>query len=174
MALEDRIEVVSVVEETYALTGRVLSTDVPGAIDPGIRPEIMQQIRSAQIDPLVTDAEMLSLLRNAYFDLVETVVRLRDELLGPSGESYDSALEQVHLTGSGRAMKVRGWRRALNFVLGGAPGDRAKWIKKALEWANIILGSLGGVPVVGTIADPIRELKESVEAQADDDQSSTQ
>jgi hypothetical protein len=174
MALEDRIEVVSVVEETYALTGRVLSTEVPGAIEPGIRPEIMQQIRSAQIDPLVTDAEMLSLLRSAYFDLVETVVQLRDELLGPNGGSYDSALEQVHLTGSGRAMKVQGWRRALNFVLGGAPGDRPKWIKKALEWADIILGSLGGVPVVGTIADPIRELKESVEAQADDDQSSTQ
>ena len=173
MALEDRLEVVSVVEETYALTGRVLSTDVPGAIDPGIRPEIMQQIRSAQIDPLVTDAEMLSLLRSAYFDLVETVVRLRSELLGPNGESYDTALEQVHLTGSGRAMKVRGWRRALNSVLGGGPGDRPKWIKKALKWANIILGSLGGVPVIGTLADPIQELKESVEAQADDDQSST-
>lgn len=111
--------------------------------------------------------------RSQSIDLVETVVRLRSELLGPNGESYDTALEQVHLTGSGRAMKVRGWRRALNSVLGGGPGDRPKWIKKALEWANIILGSLGGVPVIGTLADPIQELKESVEAQADDDQSST-
>jgi hypothetical protein len=26
--------------------------------------------------------------------------------------------------------------------------------QESLEWANIILGSLGGVPVVGTLADP--------------------
>ena len=174
MALEDRAEIASVVEDAYALTGRVLSTDVPGILDPGVRPEIMQRIRNAEIDPLVTDEEMLSLLRAAYFDLVETVVQLRDQLLGPSGESYDPALQQVHLADRGRAVKVRGWRRALDHVLGGAPSDRPKWIKKALEWANIILGSLGAVPVVGILADPIKELKESVEAQADDDQSSTQ
>ena len=55
MALEDRAEIASVVEEAYALTGRVLSTDVPGILDPGARPEMMQRIRSAEIDPLVTD-----------------------------------------------------------------------------------------------------------------------
>jgi hypothetical protein len=105
--------------EAYAFTGRVLSTDVPSVLYPGIRPEIMQRIRGAEIDRLVTDAEMLSLLRTAHFDLVETVVRLRREFLGPTGESYDTALQQVHLTGSGRSVKVRGWRRALDFCLGG-------------------------------------------------------
>lgn len=174
MALEDRFEIVSVVEETYGLVGRVLSTDVPGALYPGIRPDIMERIRSAEIDPLVTDAEMLSLLRTAYFELVQTVVLLRDQLLGTAGETYDTSLQQVQLTGSGRSMKVRGWRRALDRVLSGPAGDRPRWIKKALEWANIILGSLGGVPVIGPLADPIKELKESVEAQADDDQNPTQ
>ena len=69
MALENRVEIASVVEEAYALTGRVLSTDVPGLLDPGVRPEMMQRIRNAEIDPLVTDEEMLSLLRTAYFTL---------------------------------------------------------------------------------------------------------
>ena len=170
MALEDRVEIVSVVEEAYGLVGRVLSTDVPDALYPGIRPNVMGRIRSAEIDPLVTDSEMLSLLQVAYFDLVQTVLLLRGQLLGATGENYDFSLQQVQLTGSGRAVKVRGWRRALDRVLGGPPGERPRWIKKALEWANIILGSLGNVPGIGLIADSINELKESVEAQADDDQ----
>lgn len=174
MALEDRFEIVSVIEETYGLMGRLLSTDMPSAILPGIRPDIMEQIRIAELGPLVTDAEMLSLLRTAYFDLAETVVRLREQLLAPVGESYDAPLQQAQLAGSGRNMKVRGWRRALDRVLGGPPAERPKWVKKALEWANVILGSLRGVPIVGPLADPIKELKESVEAQADDDQSAAQ
>jgi hypothetical protein len=170
MALEDRVEVVSVVEEVYGLVGRVLSTEVPGALYPGIRPDVMERIRSAEIDPLVTDSEMLSLLRAAYFDLVQTVLLLRDQLLGVAGDNYDSSLQQVHLTGNGRLVKVRGWRRSLDRALAGPPSERPRWIKKALEWATIILGSLGNVPGVGLIADSIQELKESVEAQADDDQ----
>ena len=171
MALEDRLEIVSVVEETYGLVGRVLSTDVPSALLPGTRPDIMERIRTAELGPLVTDAEMLSLLRAAYLDLAGTVVLLRGQLLPPVGETYDSPLQQAQLTGSGRIMKVRGWRRALDRVLGGPPADRPKWVNKALEWANIILGSIRGVPIIGPLADPIKELKESVEAQADDDQS---
>ena len=84
-------EIVSVVEETYGLVGRVLSTDVPGAVYPGIRPDIMEQVRTAEVDPLVTDAEMLSLLRTAYFDLVETVILLRGQLLGTAGEKLRRA-----------------------------------------------------------------------------------
>jgi hypothetical protein len=170
MPLEDRVEIASVVEETYGLVGRVLSTDIPGALYPGSRPDVMEQLRNAEIDPLVTDAEMLSLLRTAYFDLVQTVIQLRGQLLGPAGGNHDASLQRVQLTGSGRAMKVRGFRRSLGRALDGPPSSRPRWIKKALEWANIILGSLGGVPVIGPLADPIKELKESVEAQADDDQ----
>jgi hypothetical protein len=42
-------------------------------------------------------------------------------------------------------------------------------VKKVFQWGNIILGSLGGVPVVGGVSDPIRELKEAIEARGDDD-----
>jgi len=174
MAVEDRVEIVSVVEEVYGLVGRVLSTEVPVALYPGVRAEVMGRISSAEIDPLVTDSEMLSLLRAAYFDLVQTVLLLRGQFLGATGENYDSSLQLVQLTGNGRRMKVRGWRRALDRVLSGPPGQRPRWIKKALEWANIILGSLGSVPGIGPIADSIQELKESVEAQADDDQNPAQ
>jgi hypothetical protein len=72
------------------------------------------------------------------------------------------------LTGSGRAVKIGGFRRALDSVLSGLPGFRR--LKKAFEWGNIVLGSLRMVPGLGILVDPIKELKESIEAQGDDDQ----
>jgi hypothetical protein len=170
MSFEDREAIVATVEETYALMGRALSTDIPsGLMETAVRPEVMQEILRAQTDPYITDQEMLQLLRTAYFDLVETVLRLHEELLGENSERYDDSLTSVALTGSGREVKVEGFRRALRRVQRSVPGLR--WVKKAFEWGNIILGSLGGVPVVGVIVDPIRELKESIEAQGEDDQS---
>jgi hypothetical protein len=170
MTIEDRSAIVSVVEETYTLTARMLSTDVPSAVLPGIRPDILDQLRHAEINPLVTDEEMLQLLRTAYFDLLQTLIELRNELLGPQGESHDLALGRVGLTGSGQVVKVRGFRRALERIARSGPAARLKWVKKAFDWANIVLGSLAGVPVIGQLAEPIQELKGSVEAQADDDQ----
>lgn len=168
MALEDREAIVATVEETYALMGAALATDIPGqVVAHAVRPEILQRIAEAGADPYVTDEEMLGLLREAYFELVENVIRIHDELLGPEGESYDQHLAQRGLTGSGRVVKVNGFRRTLGGFLRKVPGVRR--IKKAFEWGNIILGSLGGVPVVGLVSDPIRELKESIEAQGDDD-----
>jgi hypothetical protein len=167
MALEDREAIVATVEETYALMGAALTTDIPSqVIEHAVRPEILQQIVSAGADPYVTDEEMLGLLREAYFELVENVLRIHEELLGEQGEGYDADLVRVGLTGSGRTVKVRGFRRALGWFTK-VPGVR--WMKKAFDWGNIILGSLGGVPVVGIVADPIRELKEAIEAQGHDD-----
>jgi hypothetical protein len=146
MSYEDRRAIVSAVQETYGLTGRALGTEVPSdVIGTAVRPEIMQQLQAASIEPYVTDGEMLDLLREAYFDLVDQVLLIQRQLLGESGESFDGPLAQVHLTGSGQVVKVRGWRRALQRVITGIPG-----VKKALQWGNIILGSLGSVPVVGT------------------------
>jgi hypothetical protein len=168
MALHDREAIVATVEETYALMGRAISTDIPPAvIERAVRPEIMQQIALANVDPYVTEEEMLQLLRVAYFDLVENVLRIHDELLDDQGERYDFYLDNAGLTGSGRTVKVHGFRRALD-RLRNVPGLR--WVRKAFQWGNVILGSLGGVPGVGVIADPVRELKESIEAQGDDDQ----
>ena len=124
------------------MVGRVLSTGVPDALYPGIRPDVMGRIRSAEIDPLVTDSEMLSLLQAAYFDLVETVLLLPGQLLGATGENYDFSLQQVQLTGNGLAVKVRGWRRALDRVLGGPPGERPRWIKKRWSGRTSFSGAL--------------------------------
>jgi hypothetical protein len=168
MTLEDREAIVATVEETYALMGRALSTDIPGSVvESAVRPEAMQHIREAQLDPYVTDEEMLGLLREAYFDLVENVLRLHEQLLGEAGGEFDPSLERAGLTRSGRAVKVGGFRRALA-RLGTVPGFR--WVRKTFQWGNIILGSLGAVPGVGIVTDPIKELKESIEAQGDDDQ----
>src|SRR5438105_12085158 len=99
MSLEDREAIVATVDETYALMGRALTTDIPSAVvERAMRPEVMQQIRSASVDPYVSDEEMLGLLRMAYFDLVENVLRLHGELLDAQGERYDAGLENVGLT----------------------------------------------------------------------------
>jgi hypothetical protein len=169
MALEDREQIVATVQETYALMGRALGTDIPGQIrETALRPEVLQAIIEAELDPYVTDEEMLALLREAYFDLVGAVIRLQEALLGELGWELDPEIEAVGLSGSGLRLKVAGFRRSLNRIFDRIPGVRR--IKKVFEWGNIILGSLGGVPVVGVIADPIRELKESIEAQGDEDQ----
>ncbi len=137
MSLEDRTEIASVVQETYALTGRVLSTDAVVAGEVVLRPEVIDQLMSAEIGPLVSDAEMLSLLRTAYFDLVETVIRLQEELLGPSGDDHDEGLGGVGLTQAGRRVKVRGFRRALERLFDSRSVDgRRKWVKKAYDWVE--------------------------------------
>ena len=149
--------------------GRGLSTNIPDAIrESAIRPEVLQAISAAKVDPYVTDEEMLSLLQRAYFDLVEAVIRLQESLLGEFGGEHDAAIEAVGLSGSGREVKIGGFRRALARVLRRMPGRRG--VKKVFDWGNIILGSLGAVPGVGLVADPIRELKESIEVQGDDEQ----
>jgi hypothetical protein len=112
---------------------------------------------------------VLSLLRTVYFDLVVGVVRMHEELLGEDGETYDSSLESVGLVGAGQVLKVGGFRRKLGRALESLPG--VSWLKRAFDWGNIVLGSLGGVPVVGLIADQIKELKEATEAQGEEDQS---
>jgi hypothetical protein len=104
----------------------------------------------------------------AYFDLLQAVLQISVTLRGDNGAIYDSQLADVGLTGNGREAKVGGFRRALNRLLSGVPGIRR--LKKAFEWGNIILGSLGTIPGLGILVDPIKELKESIEAQADDDQ----
>jgi hypothetical protein len=106
MSLEDREAIVATVEETYALMGRALSTDVPGGVsDVAVRPDVIERLARARVDPYVTDEEMLALLREAYFDLVESVIRIHEELLGDNGERYDADLRSVGLTGSGQTVK---------------------------------------------------------------------
>jgi hypothetical protein len=172
MSLEDRQELIATVQETCALMGRALNVAPPDAISEpiAVRPDVIGQIRQVYIDSYVTDQQMLLLLQRAYFDLLQNVLQLGSVLLGPNGEGYDTGIASVGLTGSGRAVKIRGFRQSLAEGLSGAPGFR--WVKRAFKWGNIILGSLSAVPGIGIIAEPIQELKESIEAQGDDDQNS--
>jgi hypothetical protein len=148
--------------------GRALGTGVPAQIrESALRPDVLQAIEEAQVAPYVRDEEMLGLLREAYFDLVDAVLRLQEVLLGELGEELDPSIEAVGLSGSGRQLKVTGFRRAVARVVEGLQGVR--WLRKAFDWGNIILGSLGAVPVAGLVAEPIRELKEAIETQGDDD-----
>ncbi len=165
MSFEERQQIVATVEETYALMGVSLGAGVNSdLINNGVRPDVLAQLANAAVDPYVTDSEMRELLIIAYNDLLESVLRLSPVLLGDSGETFDGPLRQVGLAGSGLRVKVSGFRRAL----GRLPGIR--WVKKAFQWGNIILGSLGAVPGVGIITEPIQELKESIEAQGEEDQ----
>lgn len=136
-------------------------------LERALRPEAVGRLAEVPLDPYVTDTEMLELMRVAYFDLVERVLLLHEELLGESGERYDPELDAAALTSTGLAVKVHGFRGALGRLFGLGQGHR--WVRKAFQWADVILGSLGAVPALGVIPDAIKELKESVETQADDD-----
>jgi hypothetical protein len=164
MSYEERLDIVATVEETYALMGRCLGANIPESlIANAIRPDVLRRLQDAAMDQYVSDPEMLSLLLEAYSELVDSVFGLAQTLLGQAGEQYDADLGRVGLTGAGLRVKVSGFRRGLSRL----PGFR--WIKKTFEWGNIILGSLGAIPGVGIITEPIHELKEAIEAQGDDE-----
>lgn len=168
MSYQERQDIVATIQETYALMGRSLGDNSPYPfMANAVRPDVLSRIEAAAVDQYVSDPEMLGLLLEAYYDLIESVSLLSQTLLGEEGETYDVPLSRVGLTGSGLRVKVTGFRRGLLGVLNRAPGFR--WINKTFEWGNIILGSLGAVPGVGIITEPIHELKEAIEAQSDDE-----
>lgn len=169
MALEDREEIVATIQETYVLMGRAIQAEIPGEVlERALRQDAVRELLDVPIE-YVTDEELLGLFRETYYELVGNLFVIQDAMLDERGEKYDYDLERVGLTGSGRALKVNGFRRAFDRVRAFA-GRR--WVKKAFEWGNIILGSLGPVPVVGIAVEPIKELKESIEAQGDEDSES--
>ncbi|HEX3361772.1 MAG TPA: hypothetical protein VHS74_12330 [Solirubrobacterales bacterium] len=171
--------IVATIQETYVLMGRAIQSDVPDQIrELAVRPEVIEQLLEIPIE-YVTDEELLGLFQEAYFGLVENVLLIQEELLGERGEELDAYLEQAGLTDAGRDLKVGGFRRALDFARGLNPGRAAgrvrqfaqrHWVKKAFKWANIIIGSLGAVPVVGIAVEPIGELKDAIEVQGEEDQ----
>ncbi len=168
MPLEDRRDVVSVVEEAHALIGNSLATDVPAFIV--VRGEVWQLLQQVIPEPLVEDTEMLARMRQAYFDLIGNVQRLQELLLGAQGESLDAALVRAGLSGQLLAIKVIGFRRELDGVLAQAqrPGRR-RWFRRAAKWADIVLGSLSAVPLLGPVVEPLKEFKESVETQVENE-----
>ena len=81
-----------------------------------------------------------------------------------SGPGITAKLESVGLTGAQLVLKMGGFRQALSAFRN---SDWAvKPLRKVLKWINSILGSLlGAIPG----AEPIKELKEAIENELDED-----
>jgi hypothetical protein len=166
MAIEDRRDVVSIVEETHGLIGNSLATDVPPFLV--IRTELLDPLQRLPEQPLVDDAAMVAMMRASYFELITNVGATQDLLLGPQGEDLDAQLAAAGLTGQLLALKTAGFRRELAGVLQQTERpSRKRRFRRAAKWANIVLGSLTSVPVVGTVVEPLKEFKESVETQVE-------
>lgn len=166
MAFQDREEIVATIQETYVLMGRAIQAEIPEAIvERAVRRDVVLDLLEVQIEYL-TDEEILGMFQEVYFELVENVLEVQRLLLEESGEEFDDSLRRVGLTGAGRTLKVNRFRRAVDGVRNFMS---RQWVKKAFRWGNIILGSLGPVPVVGIAVEPIKELKESIEAQGEEE-----
>ncbi len=166
MALDDRRDVVPIVEETHALIGNSLATDVPRFLV--IRTELLDPLQQLLEQPLVDDPDMLAMMRRSYFELITNIEATQELLLGPQGEALDAPLAAAGLAGQRLALKTAGFRRELGGVLEQTERPRRKrWFRRAAKWANIVLGSLASVPIVGPVVEPLKEFKESVETQVE-------
>lgn len=160
------MNVVSVVEETHALIGNSLATDVPPFLV--IRRELVEPLQRLLEQPLIDDFEMVALMRASYFQLIDNVSTTQELLLGPQGETLDAQLAAAGLTGQLLAQKITGFRRELVGVLEQTERPRRKrWFRRVAKWADIVLGSLSSVPIVGPVVEPLKEFKESVETQVE-------
>jgi hypothetical protein len=86
---------------------------------------------------------------------------VRAQLL-EGGPEIDESLERVGLTGDELQFKLNGFRRALSWF---QERRGLRPFRRVLRWADVILGSL--VQVVALL-DPLKELKEGLEADVDD------
>jgi hypothetical protein len=85
----------------------------------------------------------------------------------------DSELEQRGLTGAQLALKLEGFYYWREQELQDAPAvrpesfpepprrRRRRWFRRALEWANIPLGSLASIVALSAFVDPVQEMKDS-------------
>jgi hypothetical protein len=92
---------------------------------------------------------------------------LPERFTDPSAEyqqGLDIALERAGLTGTQLELKLSGWRRAIGFF---RAGPTRSLLRRALRWANVLLGSLAGV--VGA-AEALKEFKETVETGVEEEE----
>lgn len=118
--------------------------------------------------PLIDDEEMRALLVEALLELGPAHFQFQLQMLESEASPLDEELELRGLTGAGLALKFGGQRRSLQRYGEQATWlGRRKWFRSALRWTDIVLGSLSSIPVLGVAVDPLKEWKESVEAQLD-------
>lgn len=167
MTFEDRLDLVSIVEETHALIGTSLSFEFrPFTV---VRPEIAELLHRPFPEPLIVDDdEMRFLMNDAFVELIKNVEQIQELLLREEGARFDARLQAAGLGGVQLAIKRRGFRRELQGTLTAETRRlRRRFFGRALKWGNIALGSLTSVPLVGLIAEPLKEFKECVEVQRD-------
>ncbi len=89
-------------------------------------------------------------------------------MLGPESEVLDEALEARGLADDGLALKQAGFDAAMQEYLAATSWlRRPKWFRGLLRWADVVLGSLGSIPALGSVTDPIKKWKRAVEAQVE-------
>lgn len=130
-------------EELHSFIERVrtILSEIVGAQNHLLRKEMRPLFTAAwaEVEPLIPN--------------VQTQVKLLS----------DDRLTQLGLSGAQLRLKLQGFRLADTALTSG--GWRSRLVKKVLDWINILLGSiLAGVPG----AEPLKELKESIEAEIDD------
>ena len=80
----------------------------------------------------------------------------------------DRELTRRGLVGAGLDLKEGRQRKALSEYREATPWlRRRKWFRNTLKWTDIVLGSLASIPGLGAAVEPLKEWKESVEAQLD-------
>jgi hypothetical protein len=93
-------------------------------------------------------------LREAYVDCCEAFGKTQAEL---NTGKHDEPLSERGLTGPQRRLKFTGWLRHLRRIYAWQGERPPAALRRALNWANVMLGSLGIIPGV----DLIKEFTES-------------
>ncbi len=89
MSHGQRAAVVSVIEEIYALVGRLLATRVPLGVG-AVRPEVVERISALPDFRLPTDPGNLRLLQQRYVDAFDAMLQIQEALLDESADRADA------------------------------------------------------------------------------------
>jgi hypothetical protein len=110
-----------------------------------------------------TEGEGIDSLRDAYLACCEQFGVAQGAL--NSGE-HDEALQRGGLSGAARRLKIGRWFDHLRDFYGrlGREGNPKRPLRRALRWANVMLGSTTFVPGIGYI----HETTQAVEALLED------
>lgn len=182
MSYADRVRVVFLIDTTLAVAS--LEVEVPPNVSFGLHAEGATAARDGQLafqvnrnysglfdrqlEPLVQDLEMRRLLQAALPDLATPHTEFLRRMLVTDDPALDRQLFERGLTSTGLDLKEGGQRRAVEeYSVAGTWLRRRKWFRSMLTWTDIVLGSLASIPGLGVAIDPLKEWKESVEAQLD-------
>lgn len=181
MTYEERVRLVHLVDTALALCVFEIGESPQLSFDPyrigvldGEAAELVFEVRETDAylfervaDPLIADYEMRELLLAALPELGPAHRQFLRTMLEREASELDEELERRGLSGAGLNLKEGGQRQSLSRFARARRWARNKWFGGALKWTDIVLGSLSSIPGLGLVVDPLKEWKESVEAQLD-------